>query len=151
MDYDPSRAERTTAAWMRIEEWLRVPAPRSYAMLPGLVEPSEIAATDEPALWNFIDVARPCPWTDVIAAARGESCVIALRPTTRSRRRCRCSTHDDRLTAQRHPRGQDRDRPRTTGDGRPVHRVDGTGGGRRPPGRRVHAHLHVHDLAAEGS
>ncbi|CAG6393382.1 SMI1/KNR4 family protein [Streptomyces cocklensis] len=46
MDDDPSRAERTIAAWMRIEEWLRVRAPRSYAMLPGPAEPSEIAAAE---------------------------------------------------------------------------------------------------------
>ncbi|WP_329134972.1 hypothetical protein OG552_20425 [Streptomyces sp. NBC_01476] len=47
MDYDPSRAERTTAAWGRIEEWLGVHAPQSHATLPGPADPSEVAAAED--------------------------------------------------------------------------------------------------------
>ncbi|SHN22525.1 SMI1/KNR4 family protein [Actinacidiphila paucisporea] len=46
MEYDPSRVERTVAAWERIEEWLRVYAPRSYAMLPGPAHPGEVEAAE---------------------------------------------------------------------------------------------------------
>lgn len=42
MAYDPSRAERTLAAWARIEEWLRRHAPRTYAALPGPAEPAAV-------------------------------------------------------------------------------------------------------------
>ncbi|MGW1163283.1 hypothetical protein ACWD5Q_34595 [Streptomyces sp. NPDC002513] len=46
MEYDPSRAERTLAAWERIESWLRTHAPRTYAALPGPAEPSEVEGAE---------------------------------------------------------------------------------------------------------
>jgi cell wall assembly regulator SMI1 len=42
MEHDPSRAERTLAAWERIEAWSRTYAPRTYAALPGPAEPSAV-------------------------------------------------------------------------------------------------------------
>ncbi|MEV6056942.1 carboxylesterase family protein [Streptomyces sp. NPDC052107] len=57
--------------------------------------------------------------------AEEESCAIALRPPARSRRRCRRSAHDDRLSAQSRVRREDPHRSRTTSADRPVRRVLG--------------------------
>ena len=44
MKHNQARAERTLAAWERIEAWLRTHAPRTYAALPG---PAELSAVEE--------------------------------------------------------------------------------------------------------
>lgn len=42
MEQNQARAERTLAAWERIEAWLRTHAPRTYIALPGPAEPSAV-------------------------------------------------------------------------------------------------------------
>jgi cell wall assembly regulator SMI1 len=63
MEHNPARAERTLAAWVRIEAWLRRHAPQTHAALPGPAEPSaveeaEAALGDLPpelrALWSVL-------------------------------------------------------------------------------------------------
>ncbi|SDP24889.1 hypothetical protein SAMN05216259_1212 [Actinacidiphila guanduensis] len=51
MEAEQVRAERSSAAWERIEAWLRTHTPRTYVALPGPAEPAAVAEAVPGALW----------------------------------------------------------------------------------------------------
>jgi hypothetical protein len=80
MEHDPSRAERTLAAWERIEAWSRTYAPRTYAALPGPAEPSAVREAEAAmgvlppelrALWSVCGGGEPGSGPEGLRVLRG--------------------------------------------------------------------------------